>query len=277
MQRLSDQLTIPGSPPATAGRPDWTPPADDAEFYARVRKYGGDVATDGVDPALIPEPPCDWCHGNGYVVRRKSGMNILEDEGRVRPCGKCLGKQRQVNYERIGIKAVLTFADWRESIPMRDARKACDELLTGKRWALLISAGTGRGKTHLAVATVVDFAKSGKGNALFRTAPDLFEEMRDAYDPSATYSLNSLVQLYESRDLLVIDDLGSEYHKAGDGVDWIDEKLFRIVDSRYQRRKRTLITTNLRPDSPKIPARIRSRMAGCEVVVEGGADYRRSQ
>jgi DNA replication protein DnaC len=159
---------------------------------------------------------------------------------------------------------------------MREAKKACDELLAGKRWAVLLCAGTGRGKTHLATATVHAFAQSGKGNALFRKAPDLFEELRDAYDPAATYSLNSLVQLYESRDLLVIDDLGSEYHKPGDGVDWIDEKLFRIVDSRYERRKRTLITTNLRPDSPTIPARIRSRLAGCEVVVEGGSDYRRA-
>jgi DNA replication protein DnaC len=272
-------LTTNGSPQAKAGRPDWVPPEDDEAYYALVRAYGGDKALTDAD---TPDVECDWCHGARYVVRRKRNpvagepTTILSDEGRVRPCGKCLGQQRRINFERIGLKAVLTFADWRETIDMREARKACDELLSGKRWAVLLSAGTGRGKTHLATATVVEFANSGKGNALFNTAPELFESLRDAYDPSATYTLNSLVELYESRDLLVIDDLGSEYHKAGDGVDWIDEKLFRIVDSRYQRKKRTLITTNLRPDSPKIPARIRSRLAGCEVVVTGGTDYRKS-
>lgn len=257
------------------------PPADDAEFYARVRAHAGDnVALDDLDPGLVPEPPCDWCGGSYYVIERKRDTTILDDAGRVRPCPRCSAERRQINYERIGIKALITFDDWRDVEAMRPARKAIDDLLAKKRWAVLLSAGTGRGKTHLAIAAVHAFVQIGKGNALFRTAPELFEEMREAYDPSATYSLNSLIELYESRDLLVIDDLGSEYHKptgiAG-GVDWVDEKLFRIIDTRYQRKKRTLITTNLTPESDKIPARIRSRLSGCEVVVPGGTDYRGKQ
>jgi len=242
--------------------------------------YAGDLALsddDRIAEALRPES-CARCKGAGYVIRRKAGASILDDQGRVESCTTCSARRRQVSYERIGIKAIRTLADWIDDPAMAPAKKAVDELLAGKRWAAMISAGTGRGKTHLAIAAVHAWVQAGRGNALFRTAPDLFEELRSSYDPANSHTINGLVDLFESRDLLVIDDLGSEYHKPqASGVDWVDEKLFRIIDARYQRKRRTLITTNLRPTSERIPARIRSRLAGCEIVIDGGSDFRRAE
>lgn len=263
MQKLEQWLTTSDSPPPRAGNRD-------------PRVYAGDLADVSGLEHLLPPAACSWCRGAGYVVRRPKGATIIDDPGRVAPCGRCLAERQDVKWEAIGIRSPMTFDDWNPSPIMAAALTACHQLIDGKRWAVLLSAGMGRGKTHLATATVIEWAKRGKGNALFRTSPDLFEALREAYDPSAGYTLNALIQLYETRDLLVIDDLGTEYHKPGsEGHDWVDEKLFRIIDARYQRKKATIITTNLRPESPRIPARIRSRLAGCEVVISGGQDYRR--
>jgi DNA replication protein DnaC len=157
---------------------------------------------------------------------------------------------------------------------MRDARKACDDLLEGKRHCVYLSAQTGRGKTHLAKATTVAWIERGKGSAVFRTVPDLMDELRQSFDSDAPWSLTERMKSYEKADLLVLDDLGAE--KA---TDWVAERLFSLIDKRLGagRTRPTFVTSNVRPDSDRIPMRIASRLAPGLVQIDGGVDFRQKQ
>lgn len=236
------------------------------DYYRRVNQYGGDDAADYAESV----GECRWCHGARYVVMRPKGETVLAGADRLRPCGRCAAEDKQRRWETIGIRAKFRLADWEDVPEMREARRACDELLDGKRWCVFLSAKTGRGKTHLAVATAIEWVERGKGTALFKSAPDLFDELRAAYDPAATHTLNQLLKFYEGRDLLVLDDLGAEKQ-----TEWVAEKLFRIIDARYLTQKATFVTTNEAPTSEGIPYRVRSRLSAGAILVEGGRDWRR--
>jgi DNA replication protein DnaC len=73
-------------------------------------------------------------------------------------------------------------------------------------------------------------------------------------------------------ELLVLDDLGSEQNSS-----WASEKLFQLLNYRYNSRFPTVITTNnLRLQS--VDERIRSRLMDkslvTEVIMDKAHDYR---
>lgn len=73
--------------------------------------------------------------------------------------------------------------------------------------------------------------------------------------------------------LLALDDIGS--HKSSE---WTEERLYEIVDSRYEECRPTIFTTNLPVIAKAVGDRIASRIAEmCRVVVLKGDDRRRSR
>lgn len=234
--------------------------------YAVVRTYG-----DTVVPS--DEPVCNWCKGAHYVAVREFTGGMFTGN-RVKPCGKCSAQRHEARWDRIGVSPILRFEDWRDVPAMQQARKACDELLEGKRHCVYLSAQTGRGKTHLAKATVVAWVERGKGSAVFRTVPDILDELRQSFDADAPWSLTERMRAYEKADLLVLDDLGAE--KA---TDWVAERLFSLIDKRLGagRNRPTFVTSNVAPDSDRIPMRIASRLAPGLIQINGGVDFRQKQ
>jgi len=105
---------------------------------------------------------------------------------------------------------------------------------------LLIYGETGLGKTFLCNCIAKDLIERGK-TVLYLTAPQIFkkiEEYRfnreDLDDPD-----NQIEMIYEV-DLLIIDDLGSEFST----VITLTE-LFNIVNTRLLQKKHTIFSTNL--------------------------------
>ena len=98
----------------------------------------------------------------------------------------------------------------------------------------------GRGKTGLAVGIARRQLEMGVGSLLFVSVPDLLSELRDTYN-SDTSELN-IINRYADVPLLILDDLGAEQAK---NTEWIEDRLYQVINRRHGEMKPTIITSNL--------------------------------
>jgi DNA replication protein DnaC len=128
-----------------------------------------------------------------------------------------------------------------------------NERVDAPRTEWLILGGThGTGKTHLAAAIANARIEAGR-EAVFIVVPDLLDRLRAAYSPNSEVTYDELFESARAAELLVLDDLGAQSSTA-----WAQEKLYQILNERYNRRLPTVITSNLRLDDMEL--RLRSRI-----------------
>lgn len=96
----------------------------------------------------------------------------------------------------------------------------------------------GTGKTHLACSIAIELIKR-KIPTIYGTAITLLSKVRQTYDSNTNINEWELLDLYSNVDLLVIDDLGKEKPS-----EWVLEKLYHIINQRYENLKPVIITTN---------------------------------
>lgn len=108
-------------------------------------------------------------------------------------------------------------------------------LLNGK--GLYIEGTFGTGKTHLAAAISLQLIEQER-NVIFKTADDLFRDIKDTFDKD-NGDERAVLDRYKTCDLLVIDDLGKEQ-----STDWSTAQLYAIINDRYENQKPVIITTN---------------------------------
>lgn len=116
----------------------------------------------------------------------------------------------------------------------------------------LIFAGVyGCGKTHLAAAIVNYRYKIGKP-ALFIVVPDFLDHLRSTFNPDSKITYDQLSETVRTAELLVLDDFGEQATTP-----WVQEKLYQVINYRYNARSATVITTSLTFE--EMDTRIRSR------------------
>ena len=123
-----------------------------------------------------------------------------------------------------------------------DAAKAFAEAPDG--W-LFVHGNYGCGKTHLAAAIVNARLAVGEP-ALFVVVPDLLDHLRASFAPGTAEGYDTRFEAVRNAPLLVLDDLGTEAPTA-----WAGEKLFQIINHRYNARMPTVFTTNRDLDFPR--------------------------
>jgi len=117
---------------------------------------------------------------------------------------------------------------------------------------LLFEGTYGCGKTHLAAA--IGNQRLGMGDqVLFITVPDLLDHLRASYGPSSEMGYDDTFDRVRKASLLILDDLGVENPSS-----WAQEKLFQLLNYRYNHRLPTVVTTNA--DVDRLDGRIRSRL-----------------
>ncbi len=136
---------------------------------------------------------------------------------------------------------------------------------------LVLHGGVGVGKTNLAAAVANAYAaRSIQASVYFRVVPDLLDQLRATFDPETGVAYDERFQQIRNANLLVLDDLGTENSTA-----WASEKLFQIINHRYNEQLPTVITSNAKLD--RIEDRVLSRMLDARlsryVFVEAD-DYR---
>ena len=117
----------------------------------------------------------------------------------------------------------------------------------------LVFMGTyGTGKTHLAAA--IGHYQAALGNdPIFAVVPDLLDHLRATFSPSSTISYDNVFSQVRTARLLILDDLGTQ-----SATPWAREKLYQVLNYRYETHLPTVITTSSTLD--EIDPRVRSRM-----------------
>lgn len=96
---------------------------------------------------------------------------------------------------------------------------------------------TGCGKTHLAAA-IVNYRYQHRKPALFVVVPDFLDHLRSTFSPESKTSYDQLFESVKSAPLLVLDDFGQQ-----STTPWAQEKLYQVINNRYNSRLPTVITT----------------------------------
>jgi DNA replication protein DnaC len=208
---------------------------------------------------------CPQCGGAGFV--RRAVRLGHPDFGKAFPC-RCTEDEdadqrlaRLQRYSNLGALLRLTFDNLisrgRSPRPQEQERftAAVD---AARRFAddpsgwLVFSGPSGCGKTHLAAAIAGRCIEQGRP-VLFMVVPDLLDHLRAAYRPDSDIGYDELFELVRSAPLLILDDLG--LHSS---TPWADEKLFQIVNHRYQARVPTVFTTGR--DVGELDPRLQTRL-----------------
>lgn len=186
---------------------------------------------------LEPEYDCLLCHDTGYIGNQKCS---------------CL-KQKIISflYEQSNIKEVLSrenfsslsysFYQGEDLSRFRQCIDGCRNFIQnfpdGRN--LFFYGSVGAGKTFLSNCIAKELIE--KGNlVLYFSAAGLIDALSGSFSEKSRESLYSTGQDLYNCDLLVVDDLGTEYTNA-----YVVSQLFSCINERLLRRKSTLISTNL--------------------------------
>ena len=238
-------------------------------------------------PTLVPAVPaiCPRCNNTGWI---SDGPESI----RVEPCG-CQGdlrKQTRMNSASIPKRyAHCTLDTFREkATTLRVAKKRVQDFIS--MWpgmdegrGLLLMGGCGVGKTHLAVAALIEIINSGKpGKLLFSNFQELIQEIQASFDAESSVRKSEIMRPLLEVDLLVLDELGSQKPTT-----FVQDILYYVINTRYNEERATIFTTNYF-DTPavakeesltdRIGTRLRSRLYEMASLVDftGASDYRRN-
>jgi DNA replication protein DnaC len=172
------------------------------------------------------------------------------------------------------------------------ARKFAEAYPVDTKGNGLLFVGTaGLGKTHLAVGVLSRLVQERSVRGLFCDYRELLKNIQNSYNPQVQTTELELLQPVFAAEVLVLDDLGAQKPS-----DWMSDTVALILNTRYNDKQTTIITTNW-PDLPagsgnltdaqraareqtlgdRIGDRMRSRLAEmCVSVKMDGEDFRQT-
>jgi DNA replication protein DnaC len=157
-----------------------------------------------------------------------------------------------------------------EDVPER-VKDAFNRAVVINKKGLYIYGGVGTGKTHIAYAIKRRYDELRQPN-LFWNMTELIDEIRSDFNRKEKEFTGENVLDYQH--LLFLDDIGAEKP-----TEWVEEKIYLIVNRRYNDMLPTIFTSNLNISelSDRIGDRIASRIVEmCEIINLEGEDRRLS-
>ena len=121
-----------------------------------------------------------------------------------------------------------------------EAKRFADSFESGERIkGILIYGETGLGKTFLSNC-IAERLIERRRSVLYLSANQLFNDVIGAYLIEKKEEMKYVYELVKGAELLIIDDLGTEITN-----NFVMSQLFLIINERDNRRKSTIISTNL--------------------------------
>lgn len=222
---------------------------------------------------------CPMCKGGGYVIVKKTTAKSIATYGEgyeiefAEPCPHCNGaNERKVEDIRTRANIPATFYDasienfkWNAYLNRRNEvedltmqKKMVDSFIKDfPKWQergigfYIYSKIRGSGKTFLASCICNSLMVKYQISTKFVSASNLI----DLSKQGGIGEKNPIDVLCECT-LLVLDDIGQKTT----GEDWLNDILFKIIDTRYQNKLVTLFTSNMKCDELRVDDRIFSRI-----------------
>lgn len=182
-------------------------------------------------------------------------------------------------FERIGLPMralkIIRSTGIKQVDGNKQAYNSMKNLFDKRSGSSLMIGEAGTGKTLLASWLIHQLAETRNYNQLekykFVNVPKLLFDLKCNFD-KRSYENEQIVDKLCKVDFLVLDDLGAEKSS-----DWVAETIYIVINSRYDRDRSTIITTNLEPAklAERLGDRIVSRLVEmCDVVRLEGKDWR---
>lgn len=221
-----------------------------------------------------PQYECKKCNDTGYIGNEMCSCfkkRLIEENFRNSNIGETLSHQTFENFEFKYYSSEKT--DNRPLSPLENMKhnfavcKTFAEKFDEISKSLLLIGATGLGKTYLSTCVANKLLSAGK-SVVYISAVDFFKRIEKSRFDSA----NTDTLLFESCDLLIIDDIGTEAPSVYTTAVFSD-----ILDKRIRLGKKMILSSNTRfSDFEKIYGeRVFSRLAGCfECLLFYGKDIR---
>lgn len=158
---------------------------------------------------------------------------------------------KNMTFEEFDHKRVNLPLDQQENLE-QVYREALNFAQSPEGWLVFLGV-TGCGKTHLAAAIANYCLQAGKP-ALFLVVPEFLDHLRSTFSPDSKVSYDQLFENARNAPLLILDDFGEQ-----STTPWAQEKLYQVINYRYNARLATVITTRSALD--EIDSRISSRLS----------------
>jgi DNA replication protein DnaC len=192
------------------------------------------------------EEICSLCEG--------SGLRIVQEDGRqvARPCECRVARRAQRMLEQAHIPRRYENCTLDNFEPKYDGadRSLQTALIQARGFVkgypletegkgLLLVGPVGVGKTHVAAGILKELVQERGAHGLFYDYRELLKEVQNSYNQKvAATELEVLRPVFEA-EVLVLDELG-----AAKPSDWVWDTVAHILNSRYNDRRTTIITTN---------------------------------
>ncbi len=230
-------------------------------------------------PLLESLAACPVCKGFGLLES--------EDGRKLVPCRCREGVERHARRQGARIPERYRDCSLTNFNELTDSQRAAKAVARRfvREWpaldrGLLIVGPVGVGKTHLAVAVLAELVDTMDVHGVFCDFTDLLARIQATFSKGSDESEDEILAIYRDTDLLVLDELG-----ARRPTDWARDILYGLLNTRYNRKRITLLTTNYfdTPEKPggetlelRVGTAMRSRLAEmCQLVPLSGPDYRR--
>jgi len=198
--------------------------------------------------------PCATC--KGYPCQKKSNpgfvygieyapylkdltINMIECPYKVSYHNK-IKAEKQFAAAKIPKKYLCkSFADYKVDADNQSAVRAAHKAIDEKQGVYFYGAA-GTGKTFLVALVAQEILRKGR-SVIFSDLSYLLNKMRASFAKDSENDIEEMMKTLKECDVLILDDLGTEYV-----TEWAAEKMFEIINYRYNEDKQTLITSNYR-------------------------------
>src|SRR5215813_1019931 len=244
-------------------------------------------------PRTDPAPECPICNGTGWKPVEVPGKTR-----RVTRCDCRADARLSLLLQSAHIPARYehcTLADFATDFTGAHRSLAAARLAAGRfveeypleKTGLLFIGPIGTGKTHLAVGIIQELVRSKGVPCRFCDYRELLKEIQNSYNPNVQATELEILRPVFEAEVLVLDELG-----AVKPTEWVWDTVSHILNSRYNEKKSTIITTNFSDQAAgqtsgprgaareetlgdRIGERMRSRLHEmCRVVQMEGSDFR---
>lgn len=230
---------------------------------------------------LKPQFACDKCSDTGYVecdnktvvcdcFKKLLSSVACEELNKISPLSLS-------TFDTFKLSMYSNSVDQNGNVPYNRMSKIYDYCLnyamtfTAKSKGILMKGNTGLGKTHLSLAIANEVIQKGY-SVVYVSAPDILSKLEKehfSYDYSNEQeTMQSLIDC----DLLILDDLGTEFT-----TQFSSTAIYNLFNTRINTGKPMIINTNLSDEdlrntySPRFTSRI---MSTCDILEFIGTDIR---